>query len=870
MTFSFAVLLSAAVAGSLSEDGKSWNAKAVAHEAPSLYVLSYRAEPGGEGVLTGGPRGFNMDFTVKAGATNEMTNTFVYPAEKAALDIRLGTWNMPAGAKWKDVRSVKVKPVYNVLADGVELGAGEALDGDVYRFYRREFHVQGPHVRPFLRRSGATFNSNRWCIYGESGVDYLFELKGRKFLDFKVDLPVVHYSKGAVKISVSRDGKDWSEIVECGKRDVFSAAADAGIFPAERVYVRVRGVSGTSLQTGFPRVTARIGGRRMRAAGFTRYVDAKSGETLCEVGASGYYDEDWGKTIDIPSGAFTLWRADEEMRVAPWRSAPAERAKGLAVSAAANEAEAVQLVVKAGERDVRGVKVRVGGDFRSRSGAKISADAVDVRQVTYLDIRDISDRTSAPGLWPEVLEPVPEGGVLVPAGENRPFWVRVKVPKGTPKGRYVGRLVVSSQREKDVAVPFGIEVFGFELPERMTLKTSFGYTQKRVFAYHGVQSGEDRGKVNRMYLKALSEARLSPYHPGRGILPSPWKYKIDAKEGDEANAVVTFDWENWDAGMQKVLEEYNFNTFIFTIPGFSSAKFADPSKKHVFHGREEGTPGYEAIVSKYLGGIEAHLKEKGWLDVAYLYWYDEPTADKFPYLNRGLCAVKKYAPRIRRMITKEPCAGLFDGVNLWCPTPDHIENDFTARCRDRGDEFWWYVCMQPKAPYATEFIDHPGTDLRVWLWQTWRHRVSGILIWETVYWSSPTIYGDKLQNPYDDAASWSDMGTGPKTFRYNWGNGDGRFLYPPRSCFGADGAVSASSPVLEAPNGTMRLEILRDGIEDYEYFAILSRLDPENALLKVPPEVSSSLKDFTKRPEPIKVHRRKLAKEIERLEALKK
>ncbi|MBQ5795274.1 MAG: hypothetical protein IIW14_04690 [Kiritimatiellae bacterium] len=297
MTVSFVVLLSSIVAGSLAEDGKSWNAKAVAHESPSLYALSYRALPGGEGVLTGGPRGINMDFTVKAGATNEWLNTFVYPAEKAALDIRLGTWNMPAGAKWKDVRSVKVKPVYNVLEDGVELGAGEAVDGGVYRFYRREFHVQGPHVRPLLRRNGATFNSNRWCIYGDGGVDYLFELKGRKFLDFKVDMPVVHYSKGAVKISVSSNGKDWSEIAECGKRDIFSAAAAAGIFPAERVYLRVRGVGGTSLQTGFPRVTARIDGTRLRAAGFTRYVDEKSGDTVCEVGASDYYSE---STIIFP------------------------------------------------------------------------------------------------------------------------------------------------------------------------------------------------------------------------------------------------------------------------------------------------------------------------------------------------------------------------------------------------------------------------------------------------------------------------------------------------------------------------------------------------------------------------------------------
>ena len=78
--------------------------------------------------------------------------------------------------------------------------------------------------------------------------------------------------------------------------------------------------------------------------------------------------------------------------------------------------------------------------------------------------------------------------------------------------------------------------------------------------------------------------------------------------------------------------------------------------------------------------------------------------------------------------------------------------------------------MQPRAPYATLFIDHPGTDLRVWLWQTWKARVSGILVWETVYWTSKSAYPDSRQNPYEDAASWAD------SIRYNWGNGDGRFL----------------------------------------------------------------------------------------------
>ena len=51
---------------------------------------------------------------------------------------------------------------------------------------------------------------------------------------------------------------------------------------------------------------------------------------------------------------------------------------------------------------------------------------------------------------------------------------------------------------------------------------------------------------------------------------------------------------------------------------------------------------------------------------------------------------------------------------------------------------------------------------------------------------------------------------------------------------------------------------------------MLAKLDPNNPLLTVPEEVSSTLTEFTARPEPIKAHRRKVAKEIERLEGLKK
>jgi hypothetical protein len=78
---------------------------------------------------------------------------------------------------------------------------------------------------------------------------------------------------------------------------------------------------------------------------------------------------------------------------------------------------------------------------------------------------------------------------------------------------------------------------------------------------------------------------------------------------------------------------------------------------------------------------------------------------------------------------------------------------------------------------------------------------------------------------------------------------------------------------------TIRIEMLRDGIEDYEYMVILKRLLAEKGagldaaekggyegLLTVPNDISESLTEFTKDPAPIEAHRRKVAEAVETLE----
>jgi len=341
---------------------------------------------------------------------------------------------------------------------------------------------------------------------------------------------------------------------------------------------------------------------------------------------------------------------------------------------------------------------------------------------------------------------------------------------------------------------------------------------------------------------------------------------------DVAAMTPVFDWTRWDAAMEHAFEVYHMNTFRIGIHGLGGGTFHSRYEP-TFMGYPETVPEYDILFGKYLRGIEAHLKEKGWLDKAFVYWFDEPDPKDYAFVMNGFQKLKRHAPGLRRMLTEQVEEELVGGPNLWCPLTPSLNVPGAEERRAAGDQFWWYVCCGPKAPYVTEFIDHPGTEMRLWLWQTWAERVTGILIWETVYWTSNAAYPDpqEPQNPYLDPMSWvSGYDFKPGT-KQAWGNGDGRFLYPPLAA--ANGKPTA--PVLDPPVISFRLAMLRDGLEDYEYFVILKRLlaekgagltprERENltALLTVPTDVSASLTSFTTDPAPMETHRDKLARAI--------
>ena len=347
---------------------------------------------------------------------------------------------------------------------------------------------------------------------------------------------------------------------------------------------------------------------------------------------------------------------------------------------------------------------------------------------------------------------------------------------------------------------------------------------------------------------------------------------------DREKLKVRLDFSGWDKAMARGIDHYRFNSFRLGIPGLGGGTFHARSEPQLL-GFAEDTPHYKVLFNSYCTQLQEHLRRKGWLDEAYVYWFDEPAPKDYEFVMNGFAKLKNAAGDINRMLTEQVEPKLVGGPNIWCPVSPNYKHEPAEQRRRQGENFWWYVCTGPKAPYCTLFIDHPGTELRVWLWQTWQRKIDGILVWQTNYWTSPVAYpdSDHPQNPYEDPMGWRSGYSTPKGTKKPWGNGDGRFIYPPEAAADAD----PSGPVLDGPVDSIRWEMLRDGIEDYEYLTILKKLlkakkdklspaqqQKYTALLEVPEDITTDMTTFTKNPGPIEACRDRVARAIAKLNKL--
>ena len=841
----------AKVTGTGNDDTRTVVAKFQAKPDASYVFSCELRHPAGDdaGVVVMTLADMSMYTHPKGHGWRPFAHAFKAPRGKASSSCVLRQWHVPGDLEFRNVRVTEAFPRYRSVG-GVELGFGESLDGNVYRYgtcFSRATHNDS---RPMVAYSCGEIGDGTVKVQEKTDLSFVHEIGGRTMLSASVGIAVdASPDTSAAVVSVSRDGQEWTDVLSASNTGIYHAEVPASYLPAKRLFARIRkGPSGKFAKLRQYMFDAKVDGPAAFGFGATDYVDAGSGEVILSDGPMEYLDDvSSGLALGGAPDGVACWEQSSGRKVFRGRPVPTERGEALKIAAARNEEEAKQLVIRP-DKPMEGVRVT----------AEMPAGIdVEVRRVGYLLIDVPMDSMGSRGLWPDPIFDQDEGGCDIAAGENQPFWVSAKPRRGTKAGTYRGRLKVTAARgAPEFFVPVEVRVFDFDLPDRMSCDTAFGLSFSTVFRYHHAKRAEDKAAITAKYLEMFSRHHISPYTPYSGVTAGTFTDNW-TKTPDPADSEPVFSWDAWDAAISNALCNLNFNTFKLPLRGKGSSDplSREPRRIRKINGVAETNALYEVYMERYLKAVESHIREKGWLDKAYVYSFDEPEAGDYDYMREDLERLRRYAPSLRRMVTMEPKEGLHGSVSLWCPITEGYDREAAHARQQAGDDLWWYITFSSRPPKVNEHVEHSGVDMRVWLWQTWLEKVQGVLIWETVCWTRDAIYPDpeKPQNPYEDAMVW--------TGKRPWNSGEGRYIYPPEECF------RTKDPVVAGPVDSIRFEMLREGLEDFEYFAMLNRMDPGSPLLSVPPEVTSSLDDYSTDPSGMEEHRMRLAEAIERAAA---
>ncbi|WJH32958.1 DUF4091 domain-containing protein [Paenibacillus sp. CC-CFT747] len=167
--------------------------------------------------------------------------------------------------------------------------------------------------------------------------------------------------------------------------------------------------------------------------------------------------------------------------------------------------------------------------------------------------------------------------------------------------------------------------------------------------------------------------------------------------------------------------------------------------------------------------------------------------------------MKEIAPDVRHFVTTQPTDELVPDVNNWIALINKYDKDYAQERQAAGDHVWWYTSVNPKHPFPSYHIDDELLSARLLSWMQKDYGVEGNLFWSTTIFKK---YDGKQYVPRD---VWTDP------LAFPGANGDG-YLFYPGTQLGIDGPV-----------GTIRLEAIREGMEDYEYLWQLEQHIKETA-----------------------------------------
>ncbi len=463
----------------------------------------------------------------------------------------------------------------------------------------------------------------------------------------------------------------------------------------------------------------------------------------------------------------------------------------IALTTAKGEYEAQQIIITAQDKNLEyEVSVR---DLQSANGEKFPAANIEIFHEKYIQVTKNWETNGLPlGWYPDALVPVANakavGENVIMAGDNQGLYVRFNVPVDQAAGVYSGSFSLKIG-ESSTNIPITLKVLDIAVSEETHAQSHFAVN------YQYFRGELEQSQVMyETYAKKLMEYRLSP-----GIVME----KVTTEPEDVAYYVDTaYEW----------MTEYGCNTV--DIPygkdvdeetgkdTISKTTFATYIKAFAQKSFETGYNMFEHLITRtgtlidephgHGGGVsKVQVVTDDWREVKAEV-SAEIEADETitsPLKADVVQAIRDLIDVVTTARTDE-----YDPyVETFCPGFAEYDTEASRALYADQEKRWFYGCINPRAPYPTYKIDDTLISARSVGWMQAEYDVIGNLYWTT------TLYQKDINGTYYDI---EDYYGDPE--RFGRTNGDGLLFYPGKM-YGIDGPIAS-----------IRLEAIRDGVEEFE------------------------------------------------------
>ena len=521
------------------------------------------------------------------------------------------------------------------------------------------------------------------------------------------------------------------------------------------------------------------------------------------------------ETEDEQTGSkeLKIWQVPSVVKV--FQSSEYDGNLNFRLDMAANEYENLQIAMRCGEYK-GGISVSatpalpVGGETASGDASAETASAIPEPQigvVGYVKIDAVSNYfnfsdyksyescippSSLGVMYPDPILPVSTFDLK--ASETTAVHLTFKTPKNLKSGLYSGNIEIRAGGELIKSIPYCINVWDFCLADSAPISAVFDFR-----TYSGAQY---KNYSTRAVAEFLAQRKLSP-----DIVPVEPKFYVDSAGN------VSADFSEFEIEAEYYIEELKFPRLYMN----GSIKFGwgNPPDNYLGAAPYEGSYPYDNIDRYHLSPAYKSraqqsarlrmdfLRSKGWQDRFLEYICDEPfySDPKIIAQMNGLCdMLHEVEPDMKIYVSTWYHIPEWDGkIDVWGIGVQGQVDEATL-----GE-----ITKNSEAITTTDgqmCLDTPYNAMeRLLPLYCFKYKISGYEFWGVDWYT-----WDPLEWGTHSVISQTETPGNVKRTRYP--NGDGYILYPGKK-YG-----------LDTPIPSVRSEALRDGVEDYEYYAKLEEL----------------------------------------------